>query len=68
MDNTKDTIKLTPAPALTAELKAKLLEALRIGEDQIRFEYLLADSICKDRYRIKGEKIQAAITKLTNLG
>jgi len=49
---------------MTPQQKDMLMNALRIGEDQIRFEYLLADSICKDRYRIKGEKIRAAIKEL----
>jgi len=57
-----------PAPALTAELKAELLECLRYGE--ISYKSLAfgvhmseAQKECKERLN----KISSAITKLTNL-
>jgi len=64
------------APALTFELKAELLEALKLGEDAADNE--LTDAYNADeenpcRYEVidcrttELKKIKAAITKLTNL-
>lgn len=49
---------------MNQQQKDLILGALRIGENQIKLEYLLSDGIYKDLYKIKGEKIRAAIKEL----
>jgi len=65
-----------PALALTAELKAELLEALNFGQDAADNDLTAAYNVAEEspgRYEVIDcrttalKKIKAAITKLTNL-
>jgi hypothetical protein len=62
---------LHPAPALTAELRAELLEALAIGERAVDHDLavsILSKDECSDEWRSRYFKIRESITKLTNTG
>ena len=59
-----------PAPALTAELKAELIECLKMGltaQMYVHGTERKSPNFIKEVYFERQDKIQAAITKLTNL-
>ena len=61
---------LHPAPALTAELKAELIECLKMGltaQMYVHGTERKSPNFIKEVYFERQDKIQAAITKLTNL-
>jgi hypothetical protein len=60
-----------PAPALTAELKAELIECLKMGLAALMYVHgteRKSPNFIKEVYCERQDKIRAAITKLTNLG
>jgi hypothetical protein len=61
---------LHPAPALTAELKAELIECLKMGltaQMYVHGTEHKSPNFIKEIYCGREDRIQSAITKLTNL-